>query len=62
MQNDAKMIENDDDEYRKPQLFVDQLFRLSKVSSVFDEAAITDEIDTMFTSVGRFQLKIREWT
>lgn len=62
MQNDAKIIENDDDEYRKPQIFVDQLFRLSKVSSVFDEAAITDEIDTMFTSVGRFELSIREWT
>lgn len=55
MQNDAKMIENDD-EYRKPQIFVDQLFRLSKVSSVIDDAAITDEIDTMFTSVCRFQL------
>ncbi|XP_050069636.1 probable cytochrome P450 313b1 [Anopheles maculipalpis] len=35
------------DEYRKPQIYIDQLFRLAKETDVFDEQAIRDEIDTI---------------
>uniref|UniRef100_A0A182P4H5 Uncharacterized protein n=1 Tax=Anopheles epiroticus TaxID=199890 RepID=A0A182P4H5_9DIPT len=35
------------DEYRKPQIYIDQLFRLAKETGVFDERAIRDEIDTI---------------
>uniref|UniRef100_A0A182QJY3 Uncharacterized protein n=1 Tax=Anopheles farauti TaxID=69004 RepID=A0A182QJY3_9DIPT len=33
--------------YRKPQIYIDQLFRLAKETDVFDERAIRDEIDTI---------------
>lgn len=52
MESEPKMLDNEEDgEYRKPQIFIDQLFQLSKVSSVIDDAAIKDEIDTMFSTV-----------
>uniref|UniRef100_A0A182XWK4 Uncharacterized protein n=1 Tax=Anopheles stephensi TaxID=30069 RepID=A0A182XWK4_ANOST len=35
------------DEYCKPQIYIDQLFRLAKETDVFDEQAIRDEIDTI---------------
>uniref|UniRef100_A0A182KDL4 Uncharacterized protein n=1 Tax=Anopheles christyi TaxID=43041 RepID=A0A182KDL4_9DIPT len=35
------------DAYRKPQIYIDQLFRLAKETDVFDERAIRDEIDTI---------------
>ncbi|KFB52028.1 AGAP002196-PA-like protein [Anopheles sinensis] len=35
------------EDYRKPQIYIDQLFRLARETDVFDEKAIRDEIDTI---------------
>lgn len=42
----------DTEEYRKPQIFIDQLFKLSQETDVIDDNAIRDEIDTMIAAVG----------
>uniref|UniRef100_A0A182JFN9 Uncharacterized protein n=1 Tax=Anopheles atroparvus TaxID=41427 RepID=A0A182JFN9_ANOAO len=36
-----------EEDYRKPQIYIDQLFRLARETDVFDEKAIRDEIDTI---------------
>uniref|UniRef100_A0A182NMT9 Uncharacterized protein n=1 Tax=Anopheles dirus TaxID=7168 RepID=A0A182NMT9_9DIPT len=49
--NAIKSVAGDENEatdtYRKPQIYIDQLFRLAKETDVFDERAIWDEIDTI---------------
>lgn len=49
---DKSMRETDGEDYRKPQIFIDQLFRLSKETTAFDDAAIKNEVFTMFATVG----------
>lgn len=46
-----KINESNDVEYRKPQIFIDQIFQLSEKTEVFDDEAIRDEIDTIFSAV-----------
>lgn len=58
----------DMEEYRKPQIFIDQLFKLSQETDVIDDIAIRDEIDTMIAavsyvirSINGFELKCYEF-
>lgn len=48
---EAEISETDLNEYRKPQIFINQVFQLSKETDVFDDIAIRDEIDTIITAV-----------
>ncbi|XP_052890475.1 probable cytochrome P450 313b1 [Anopheles moucheti] len=47
IKNSAPEVKQTTDDYRKPQIYIDQLFRLAKETGVFDERAIRDEIDTI---------------
>ncbi|XP_049534888.1 cytochrome P450 4C1-like [Anopheles darlingi] len=43
-----EQFQPDDDQSRKPQIYIDQLFRIAgETKNVFDEQAIKDEIDTI---------------
>lgn len=40
------------DDYKRPQIYINQLFKLSKETNMFDDAAIADHIFTIIFGVG----------